>query len=123
VESVLHFPNRGLAFVPLDGLQGPGQATIARPVTDAISPTLGAGLVRMTRGRIPWTVRYDEVIYVVDGELIIDHDGTSTVAGPGDVVFLREWTPIAYRTESQTTFFWALYPADWRTSRPVPSAG
>lgn len=113
-----HVRQSQLEFVPLDGLEGPGRATIARPITDAESSTLGAGIVRLSRGRLPWTVRYDEVLHVLDGELIIDHDGGAVVARAGDVIFIKEWTPIAYRTDTHATFFWALYPADWRTSRP-----
>jgi ethanolamine utilization protein EutQ len=104
---------KGYFFEPLEGTIGTGGATIARFVTDELSPTLGGGMVKMERCRFPWTVRYDEILYVTEGELIIESNGETIIGKEGDSFFIEEGTAIVYEAVSKGTFLFSLYPANW----------
>ena len=73
---------------------------------------LGAGYARMTGARIPWTIRYDETILVVEGALTIHTGDEALEAGPGDSIFLPAGTELVYEAENALLFY-AIHPADW----------
>ena len=58
---------------------------IARPITAAGFTSLGGGWVRMDGSAelANWTLKYDEVVFCLSGELEIESNGSSTVAQPG----------------------------------------
>ena len=47
------------------------QAQAANLCGEADGSELGSGLVRLTNARIPWTIKYDEVVLVLEGALTI----------------------------------------------------
>jgi uncharacterized cupin superfamily protein len=55
-------------------------------VADVVTPehgaTIGAGFLTLTRGCFPWTLTYDEVEYVIEGELHLGTDDGSSSADP-----------------------------------------
>ncbi|MCM3766137.1 cupin domain-containing protein [Neobacillus niacini] len=104
----------GYLFEPLDGTIGTGEAKIARFVTDELSATLGGGMVKMENCKFPWTVRYDEILYVTEGEIIIESNGERMVGKEGDSFFIEKGTPIIYEALSRGTFLFSLYPANWK---------
>lgn len=73
---------------------------------------LGAGFGRMINAVVPWTVKYDEIILVVEGEVTIETASGSLVAGPKDCVWLPKGTELVYRAEDALLFF-AIHPANW----------
>lgn len=73
---------------------------------------LGAGYARMTNARFPWTIRYDEVLLVVEGALTIHTGGAALKAGPGDSIFLPAGTALEYEAQSALIFY-AIHPANW----------
>lgn len=73
---------------------------------------LGTGFARFTNAEIPWTVKYDEVILVIDGSLIVRGPDGDLVAGPLDCIWLPKDTALTYCAESALVFY-AIYPADW----------
>lgn len=88
------------------------QASAAPFCGEADGVELGAGYGRMTNARFPWTIRYDEVLLVVEGELTVHMDGGSVTAGPKDLIFLPAGTALEYEAESALIFY-AIHPADW----------
>ena len=53
---------------------------------------LGVGWGRLTNARIPWTIRYDEVLTVFEGELRLHTGGEVHVLGPRDCIWLPSGT-------------------------------
>jgi ethanolamine utilization protein EutQ len=104
----------GYLFEKLDGTIGRGEAKIARFVTDELSDTLGGGIVKMDNCKFPWTVQYDEILYITEGEIIIESDGERMVGKVGDSFFIEKGTPIIYEAASEGTFLFSLYPANWK---------
>ena len=73
---------------------------------------LGTGFARFTEAEIPWTVRYDEVVLVLDGHLTIRTADGAIEAGPRDCIWLPKDTALTYIADSALVFY-AIHPADW----------
>ncbi len=108
------FKRSEIGFEPLGG--PPGAATIARLIGPDISRTMGAGLATFDGCSIEWTVLYDEVIVVLEGRFRLRVGDEVFEAGPGDVLWIPEYTPLRYEGE-QAVVFYALHPVDWKTTR------
>jgi ethanolamine utilization protein EutQ (cupin superfamily) len=92
------------------GMQG------ARGLTQAGFTSLGGGWVRMdgTDELKDWTLKYDEVLYVVRGQAEVEEKGGPTaVAGPGEAILIGEGTTVTYRSQPDTLVFFVLNPRDW----------
>jgi ethanolamine utilization protein EutQ len=68
-----------------------------------------------------WSLDYDEVDYVVDGELHVVIDGRTLKAGVGDVVYLPKGSTIVFGTPSRVKVFYVTYPADWAAAANAPA--
>lgn len=117
MSSVLSRP--GLAIVKESDVAytdiAPGMEG-ARGLTHAGFTTLGGGWVRMdgTAELAGWTLKYDEVLYVVRGRLEVEEKGGPTaVAGPGEAILIGEGTTVTYRSDADTLVFFVLNPRDW----------
>jgi ethanolamine utilization protein EutQ (cupin superfamily) len=73
-----------------------GALNVARIVEDPLSHDLGAGVVEFEDISIPWTLNYNEVFYVLEGELRFRTDEGVTVGKPGDLIFIPEGTTFRY---------------------------
>jgi ethanolamine utilization protein EutQ len=103
--------------VPFTGLDGLPAMQLARVVTEAASTDLGGGFVRFDPdGEMAnWTLKYDEVFYVIEGRLEVLSNGESVVGGPGDVIVIPKGTTVTYRGAAGTKAFFVLHPRDWAT--------
>ena len=57
------------------------------------SPRLGVGVMEMTDTTFPWTLRYDEMDYVLSGRLDIRIGGETVSAGPGELTISQRTAP------------------------------
>lgn len=73
---------------------------------------LGTGMVRMTDAEIPWTIKYDEVILILEGRLEIDTAAGTLTANAMEAIWLPAGTELVYRAESALMFY-AIQPANW----------
>ena len=76
---------------------------------------LGAGLVRLTEAKIPWTVKYDEIILVLEGTFTVRTEDDVLTAGPLDSIWLPAGTKLTYESD-EALLFYAIHPADWATN-------
>lgn len=88
------------------------QASVTEATGAADGDRLGAGFARFANAEIPWTVKYDEVLLVLEGHVTILTDVGALEAGPRDCVWLPEGTALTYIAEDALVFY-ALSPADW----------
>ena len=99
---------------------GAGQATPGTNVRlrdvmgSADGSPLGAGYMALDRGVFPWTLSYDEVDIVLEGELEIRRGEEVARAGPGDCIFVPKGSSITFGTPSRVRFFYVTFPADWQ---------
>ena len=72
------------------------QAQAAHLCGDADGSELGAGLVRLTKARIPWTIQYDEIILVLEGSFTVRTDTEVLTANALDSIWLPAGTKLLY---------------------------
>ena len=78
------------------------------------SPRLGAGLMEMEDTTFPWTLNYDEMDYVIEGELSILIGAEKVTAGPGEVIYIPKGSSIQFSVSGKARFLYFVYPADWQ---------
>lgn len=78
------------------------------------SPRLGLGLMTMEQTTFSWHLDYDEVDYVIEGQLDIIVDNEVMSAGPGEVLFIPKGTDIQFSVKDKARFIYVTYPANWQ---------
>lgn len=74
---------------------------------------IAAGFMQWEKSSFPWTLTYDEIDVVLEGELHIRCDGKTYIGKPGDVFYIPKDTAIEFATPSKVRFVYVTYPADW----------
>ena len=72
----------------------------------------GVGWGRLRNARIPWTIRYDEVLTVFEGELRVHTGSEVHELQPRDCIWLPAGTELVYEAELALVHF-AIHPSDW----------
>ncbi len=81
------------------------------------SPRLGAGVMEMEGTAFDWTLRYDELDYVIEGRLEIICGGETVSAGPGEVILIPRGSEIRFSAPGRARFLYVTYPADWQKQK------
>jgi ethanolamine utilization protein EutQ len=111
MSEVRHFKAADMKFVTYGG--PPGEARIVRLVGPEISRSMGAGIVTFDECSIEWTVLYDEVIVVLEGQFRLRVGTDVFDATPGDLIWIPEMTPLRYEGRKAKVCY-VLSPVDWR---------
>ena len=107
------------------GLAAPGTDVRLRDVvTSADGSPVAAGYMTLdaaaggpqSEGEFPWTLSYDEIDVVLEGELVITRGREVVRGGPGDVIFIPKGSSITFGTPKHTRFVYVAFPADWNKS-------
>lgn len=61
----------------------------------------------------PWELTYDEIDYVIEGELQITIDGQMFSGKAGDVFYIPKGSKIIFGTPNHTKIMYVTYPANW----------
>lgn len=109
-RHAIKFDHRDIAFSHRGG--PPGHAEIGRTVDTSLSDSIGAGFARWEGAEVAWTLLYDEVIFVIEGELIVKVAGESHRVSPGQMLWLPHGTELIY--SGWALFGYALYPGNWK---------
>lgn len=80
------------------------------------SPRLGFGLMTMEDTTFSWHLDYDEVDFVIDGQLDINVGDEVMSAGPGQALFIPKGSDIQFSVKGKARFVYITYPADWQNS-------
>lgn len=78
------------------------------------SPRLGVGMMYMERCDFPWHLNYDEVDFVLEGELIIRSAQGEVSARAGEGLLIPKGSDIRFVTRDKARFLYVTYPADWQ---------
>lgn len=98
------------------GFAGPGpdqQVHATDVVTSRDGAPMAAGYMSLTAGEFPWTLTYDEVQVVLEGELHIGTPNGTRIGRPGDVLWVPKGSSITFGTPSWAKFVYVTFPADW----------
>ena len=88
---------------------------LARSITHAGTTQLGGGYMRFTTDAefADWTLKYDEVLFVQEGELEIVSEGRIVKAKAGQAILIPDGAKVTYRGRAGTVGFFVLWPFDW----------
>lgn len=90
------------------------QVGIVDVVTAEDGSSMAAGFMTWKKCFFPWTLTYDEVDYVIEGELHIRCNGQTVVGKVGDVIFIPKGSAIEFGTTTEVRFLYVAYPANWQ---------
>lgn len=93
---------------------GSHHAGIADLITAQDNSSMAAGFMRWENAFFPWTLNYDEVDLVLEGELHVRHQGETMIAKAGDVMFIPKGSAIEFGTPSTVRFLYVTWPANWQ---------
>lgn len=79
------------------------------------SPRLGCGLMVMKDTTFDWTLEYDEVDYIISGQLDVLIDGRKISAKAGEIIFIPKSSTIKFSVTGDARFIYITYPADWQS--------
>lgn len=87
-------------------------------VTQADGSTMAAGYMALDAtqpggGVFAWTLRYDEVDIVLEGELVITRGAEEVRGRAGDIIFIAKGSAITFGTPGYARFVYVAYPANW----------
>jgi len=99
------FRKEDLDLEPVNGMKTIGLINVS------FSEELGAGIGVFEDCSIPWHIKYDEVIYILDGQFTLRVGNKKFEAGPGDVLWVPRDTEIVYEARERVTFYYAVLPA------------
>lgn len=74
---------------------------------------MAAGFLSFHKGSFPWTLNYDEVEFVLEGEIHIGMAQGTVIGKPGDVLYIPKGTQITFGTNSWAKILYVTYPAEW----------
>ena len=81
-------------------------------VTQDRSP-MGAGYMSLDKGEMEWTLTYDEMDIVLEGELVITRGSEQVRGKTGDVIYIPKGSSITFGTPSWTRFVYVVFPVNW----------
>jgi len=99
--------------LPLPGEVPPNSVRLIDLLTQQESPRVGCGVMEMDRTAFDWTLKYDEVDYVISGTLELVMDGQPVRATAGQVIFIPKNTAVRFSTPDNVRFFYVVYPINW----------
>lgn len=77
-------------------------------------PNLATGFMELEKSSFDWTLGYDELDYIVEGNMDITVNGTTYHGHAGDVFFIPMNTSITFGSPDYCKFFFTAYPANWQ---------
>ena len=90
-------------------------------VEEDISKTMGAGIDIFEEGcSYEWTVIYDELMFVLEGNFRLVVGDERFECEPGDILWIPNGTPSKYEADGHTVCFYVLYPVDWENPKVGP---
>tara|TARA_R110001592_G_scaffold363372_2_gene686256 strand:- start:132249 stop:132932 length:684 start_codon:yes stop_codon:yes gene_type:complete len=82
-------------------------------IGSADKSSIAAGFMQWEKSRFPWTLNYDEIDVVLEGELHITCGGKTSVGKPGDVMLIPKGSSVEFSSPGKVRFVYITYPADW----------
>ena len=98
----------------LEGKTTPGTNVWLKDVvvTQDRSP-MGTGYMSLDKGEMQWTLTYDEIDIVLEGELVITRGGEQVRGKTGDVIYIPKGSSITFGTPNWTKFVYVVFPVNW----------
>lgn len=103
--------------------RGDQELRLADAIDSRHGTAMTVGFARYAAGESnEWTVSYEEALVVTKGRFAVDAGGTSTVAGPGEVIYLTSGTPLVYRAVEDSEVVYVSHPHWYEATEQSPYA-
>lgn len=98
----------------LEGKTTPGtNVWLKDVVTTPDRSPMGAGYMSLDKGEMQWTLTYDEIDIVLEGELVITRGSEQVRGKTGDVIYIPKGSSITFGTPNWTKFVYVVFPVNW----------
>ena len=98
----------------LEGTTTPGTNVWLKDVVVAQDRSpMGAGYMSLDKGEMQWTLTYDEIDIVLEGELVITRGSEQVRGKTGDVIYIPKGSSITFGTPNWTKFVYVVFPVNW----------
>lgn len=97
-----------------EGALPDSKVSIADVITGQDNSSMSAGYMSWEKGFFPWTLNYDEVQVILEGELHIKSNGETVIGKPGDIIFVPKTSSIEFGTPTKVRFVYIAWPANWQ---------
>lgn len=115
IKSGIKLVKGNLATTEIFEGAGPNnKVSIADVITGQDKSSMSAGYMSWEKGFFPWTLNYDEVQVVLEGELHITSQGETVIGKPGDIIFVPKSSSIVFGTPTKVRFVYIAWPANWQ---------
>jgi ethanolamine utilization protein EutQ len=74
---------------------------------------MGTGYMSLDKGEMQWTLTYDEIDIVLEGELVITRGNEQVRGKTGDVIYVPKGSSITFGTPNWTRFVYVVFPVNW----------
>ncbi|WP_428826742.1 ethanolamine utilization acetate kinase EutQ [Azonexus sp. IMCC34842] len=112
--GIKHVKGSSVQFSRFDGAGAGNTVGLSDVITASDHSPMAAGYMAWSNCFFPWTLTYDEIDVILEGELHIRHQGKTVIGLPGDVIFIPKGSAIEFGTPSTVRFLYVTYPADWQ---------
>ncbi len=83
-------------------------------ITSSDRSPMAAGYMALDKGNFSWTLSYDEIDIILEGELEIRRGLDVVRGGVGDVIYVPKGSSVVFSTPGKVRFVYVTYPADWQ---------
>jgi ethanolamine utilization protein EutQ len=98
----------------LEGKTTPGTNVWLKDVVVAQDRSpMGSGYMSLDKGEMQWTLTYDEIDIVLEGELVITRGNERVSGKTGDVIYIPKGSSITFGTPNWTRFVYVVFPVNW----------
>ena len=112
-SGVMSIDGSKVVMEPFDTGRRGDKVWLKDVITSKENKNLAAGLMKIQQTEFPWTLNYDEVDYVIEGQLTIRINGCDIVANAGDMVLIPAGSSIVFSALDHARFVYVTYPANW----------
>lgn len=113
-RGIKHVRADSVAFGIFGGAGAGNEVGLTDVVTSQDGSPMAAGYMAWENCFFPWTLNYDEIDIVLEGELHIRSEGQTVVGRTGDVIYIPKGSVIEFGTPSHVRFLYVTYPANWQ---------
>ena len=112
MTKVRKISTRNLQFRKIHG--PPGSIEIASAIGVADSQSMSGDVIVFNDTSLDYTMPYDDLIYVLEGELVLKTSAGDIVGGPGDVLWVPTGETLTFTATGRTVVFCATHPVNWQ---------
>jgi len=111
-SGVMSIDSSKVVMEPFDTGRPGDRVWLKDVITSKENKNLAAGYMKIEQTEFPWTLNYDEVDYIIEGQLTIKINGKEIVAKAGDMLLIPAGSSIVWSAD-YARFVYVTYPANW----------